>query len=152
MHSSILAQANVLNIFEDESNSEELRKRVANTELGRYHDYAIDATYWPSVWRQGLMMRYGSNHPDRKPVLEEMQRFAQEVNRGSRELKHIQAWIEAQNLTREWIELLGAEARNMGFDALIGCEIFSSSALGGRPCPVLFALTGKALTPPIWVK
>lgn len=148
--SRISSGAKVLEITRDLHASEMLRNQVLMTELGKYHDYVQNFEYWIESWTQGRLLRYGSNHPDLKYKLETTQRLAEKYIAGSRETKHRDAWLKAQNLTREWIELIGKSARNMGFDALIGNEIDSRRLTGPVACPVLFVLTEHTISSPIW--
>ncbi len=131
--------------------SEVLRQRLHAADLGRHCVRTHNAAVWWAGWNTGDAMRFA---PDQSAFSARFMRLvpnAQRAMSGSRQPQHLAAWLELQNLTRDWIELVTVAGRDMGFDALIGNEIDSQRKGGAVACEVLFALTDRAIDAPRWL-
>lgn len=149
--SRLRPDAKVLDLRLPGEASEAMRQRLFATGLGRHCVRTHDAAVWWAGWNTGEAMRFA---PDQSAFSARFVRLVPDAQRamsGSRQPQHRAAWLELQNLTREWIELVAVAGRDMGFDALIGNEIDSQRKGGAVACEVLFALTDKAIEAPHWL-
>jgi len=145
------AEARVLDLRVVGQESDELRRHLLETELGRHCVRTHDAAVWWSGWNTGEAMRFAPDDSEFSQRYMRLVPAAERAMAGSRDADDRRAWLVLQNLTREWIELVAVTARVQGFDALLGNEIDSKRPDGSKACGLLCALTERALTAPHWI-
>ncbi len=147
----LLPEASVIDVLGPGPESEHMRGVVRGGVLGRHHYYATTPELWTEAWRSGEMMRFATANRAMVAQMARVQNLAMQRNLGLFTAETNRAWLEAQNLTRRWIEELVSAVRTLGFDALAGREVDTFRPEGPVACDVLFVLDGDALTPPRWV-
>lgn len=144
-------RARILNLLEHSAASEAMRVKVTKGNLGRHHEYAKRQEWWIEAWRQGIMMRFGTNDPQMRAQSERIQRLGRQLVSGIITPETKAAWLGGQNLTRSWIEELAVAGRELGFDVLVGREVDTYRPGRAVAPEVLFALTDQALSKPTWI-
>lgn len=143
----IRPEAKVLDVRRPSGDVERYWQVVTADQLGRKHVSARNAATFASAWQSGQIMRFQTDDQAMIASIVRTQQLATQFNQGFNTAATRDAFIEAQNLTRRWIEVLGCCARTLGYDVLIGREIDSQRQ---RAPDTLFALTERALMPPRW--
>lgn len=143
--------ARVLDLREMSSESDALRQAVGLADLGSHCLWTRSVVDWCVGWNSGETMRFAPDRSAFSARLSNLMPLAKRAMAGSRAPAHQAAWLELQNLTRDWIELIVVTGRDLGYDALLANEVDQHRPGPPIACPLLIALNAKALTPPNWV-
>jgi len=147
--SAKLQSANTLDMNNcPNAESERYRMQVAQKNIGRRNPQIIYPYYWREGWRSGCIMKYAPSSSQENAV---MQQKAYLAIHAKHTPQGAAAHNELQLLTRNVIEELVVSARELGYEAVIGNEIDTLHPLGPKTYKIMFALTTKAISDPVWV-
>ncbi|WP_128003101.1 MULTISPECIES: hypothetical protein [Piscinibacter] len=143
--------ARILDLRRLSAESDTMRQAVGRAELGNHCLWTHSVVDWCVGWNSGETMRFAPDRSAFSARLASLMPPAELAKAGSRAPKHQAAWLELQNLTRDWIELIAVTGRDLGYDALLANEVDRHRPGPPIACPLLIALNAKALTSPNWI-
>lgn len=144
----LLDGANVIDMNNcSTADSERYRLQVAKKRLGHKNPQIIYAPNWHRGWKSGSIMKYAvSNEAEARIMLQKA-----DLAKAKHTPVGAAVFNELQLLTRNAIEELVTSAREIGYDAVIGCEIDTLHSAGQQTYEIMFVVNRNILTNPNWV-
>jgi len=144
----LLPHAKVLDATWPGPESEMLRQRVVKNRLAMLSVHMASERAWRDAWRTGEVLRF--SFTDTRAVVPLAQSAMKLVKMGMP--KEAAMALTQHNTTRGLIELICTEAHQLGFDALAGFEVDTTSKGVRVPRPWLAVFDASAIKPVEWIR
>ncbi len=143
--------ARVLDLRKKSPDSMQHWELVRKTILGQKHPLTSDYSTWEKGCQSGEILIFRTEDQQYEKELLKSEKIFKSTS-GYTLQERQKAFLDIQNLPREWIEGIIAPGKKLGYDAVICSEIDRTRASGRKTCTNLYAFNTNAITPPNWIQ